>query len=360
MTLRHSHPRTATAIPLAASAIGLTVVLAGCGAPPEESGSAAESIDFKACAVSGSGGWNDKSFNEQVYDGLQMAEADLGVEVVPFESKTADDFVPGIESLVEQGCDLVFSVGFDANDAVNDAAAANPDVNFVTVDGFSKDESLTNLKPVTYAMSQSSFLGGYLAAAYSTSHVVGTFGAIQNGAITDFMTGYYNGAMAWAEDNDTPTEVLGWNPADETGVFVGDFANQVSAKSISQAQLDQGADVLFPVAGPLFAAAGEAIKDSSADAVFLGVDSDVAVTAPDYADLVLTSVEKRMTNAVVEIIDRASQGEFSAEAYVGTLENEGTGLAPYHEFESAVTPELQERLDELAAEIISGDIDTLN
>lgn len=352
--------RRTTMLTASAAALGGSLLLAGCGAAPEAGGpGASEGSDFTACAVSGAGGWNDKSFNEQVYEGLQTAESELGVRVIPFESMTLDDFAPGLESLVDEGCNLIFGIGFDANDAVNAAAAANPEIDFVTVDGFVVDESTTNLKPVTYAMSESAFLGGYLAAGYSETHTVGTFGAIQNTAITDFMTGFYNGAQQWAEDNGTPTEVLGWDPASETGVFVGDFANQISAKSISEAQLNQGADVLFPVAGPLFAAAGEAIRDTGRDAVFLGVDSDVAVTSPDYADIVLTSVEKRMAGAVVEIIDQAQRGEFSPEPYVGTLENEGTGLSAFHDFASSVTPELQTRLDELTAEIVAGTIDTL-
>lgn len=360
-------------------AIGSTVAslllltsLAGCSAATVDSGASTEtsastetegtapSVDYTACAVSGSGGWNDKSFNAQVLEGLNQAEAEIGVKIIAFESKTADDFAPALQSLVDQGCNLVFSVGFDANEAVNAAAGKNQGVNFVTVDGYVIDPAATpNLKAVAYSMNQSAFLGGYLAAALSKTNVVATYGAIQNSAITDFMTGYYNGATQWGTDNGTPTTVIGWDPSTETGVFVGDFANQISAKAISAAQLKQGADVLFPVAGPLFLASAEAIKDEGNTALLIGVDSDVAVTAPDYAAIIPTSVEKRMTKAVVTIIDEASKGAFSSDAYLGTLENEGTGLSAYHEFESAISPELQARLDELAMEIKSGNIDTL-
>lgn len=349
--------KTATAALAIAGGLVTALTLSACGQAPSTEGSAS-SVDFKACAVSGAGGWKDKSFNEQVYSGLEAAKDELGVETIAFESKTSDDFVPGISSLVDQGCDLIFSVGFDANDAVNDAATANPDIDFVTVDGFVKDDSVTNLKAVSYKMDQSSFLGGYVAAAHSTSHVIGTFGAIQNSAITDFMTGYYNGAQQWAKDNNTPTKVLGWDPATEAGVFVGDFENQVSAKTISSGQLNQGADVLFPVAGPLFAGAAEAISESGAEATFMGVDSDIAVTNPKYASITLTSVEKRMTKAVQAIIADAVEGQFDSEPYVGDLENEGTGLAPFHDFDSSVSNELKSRLDELTQQIISGELST--
>ncbi len=346
----------------AALALGVAgaLLLAGCAEAPGGGSGAAATSDFRACAVSGAGGWQDKSFNEQVYLGLVAAGENLGIEVLPFESQTSDDFAPGLDTLAEQDCNLIFSVGFDANGAVNAAAASNPNIDYVTVDGYVEDEATTNLKPVAYLMDQSSFLGGYVAAAHSTTHVIATFGAIQNSAITDFMTGFYFGAQQWATDNATPTTVLGWNPADETGAFVGGFDDQIAAKSIAVGQLDQHADVLFPVAGPLFAGAAEAIRDAGTDAVFVGVDSDVAVTSPQYADFVLASVEKRMQTAVEEIIEQAVAGNFDSTAYRGDLGNAGTGLSPFHEFDSAVPDALKARLGELSASIISGQLSTTN
>ncbi len=333
-------------------------MLAACGQAPVGSDETAESSDFLACAVSGAGGWNDNSFNEQVRDGLDRAEAELGVATIAFESDTSDDFAPGIASLIEEDCNLIFSVGFDANEGANAAAAANPDINFVSIDGFQTEESITNFKPVTYAMDESSYLAGYLAAGQSASHIVGTFGAVQNEAITSFMDGYYYGAQAWAEENDTPTKVAGWDAEAQTGTFVGDFANQVQAKSIAQVQIEQGADVLFPVAGPLFVAAAEAIRDNNNAGMLIGVDSDIAVTAPDFADIVLTSVEKRMTNAVVSIVEAAMAGDFDAAPYVGNLENEATGLAGFGQFESEVSDEAKAKLDELRTAIINGSLST--
>ena len=345
------------ALPAAVTAVAIALLVSGCAAaPPTPDGTAATS-SFKACAVSGSGGWNDHSFNQQVYEGLQLAKKG-GVQIAALESRTSDDFAPGLSTLVGQGCKLVFSVGFDANDAVNAAAEANPKVEFVTVDGFAKDPAKTpNLKPITYRMAESSYLGGYLAAAHSTSHVIGTFGAISNPAITDFMNGYYAGAKAWAHETGTPTTVLGWNPTSKSGSFVGGFTNQVAAKTIATAQLNQGADVLFPVAGPLFAGAAQAIKESGGKAVFLGVDSDIAVTNPEYKSLILTSVEKRMIKAVDTVIVNARKGDFDAKPYEGTLANDGTGLAPFHDFADHVPSTLRDALAALTKRISSGDID---
>ena len=337
-------------------------ILAGCAAAPDEAGSA-ESVDYKACAVSDEGSWNDKSFNEAAYAGLTKAKEDLGVETADAESASTDDFEPNLASMKDASCDIIFAVGFNLIDAVNAAAVANPDDHYVTIDGYVADDSTKNLKPIIYSMNQSSYLAGYLAAGYSTTKVVGTYGGLQIDAVTDFMSGFYYGAKAYEEDSGTPVKVLGWDPtaATPSGDFTDGFGDTEGAKSISAGQIAQDADVLFPVAGGLFSASSEAIKESGKDVVFIGVDKDIAVTSPEYADQVLTSVEKRMTTAVYDIIKELVDGAtFDGKSYVGTLANEGTDLADFGAFDSKVDAELKTKLDELKAGIIDGSIDPLS
>jgi basic membrane protein A len=229
-------------------------------------------------------------------------------------------------------------------------------MNFVTIDGYS--EGNANLKPVAYNMAESSYLAGYAAAAYSTSKVVGTYGGLQIPAVTDFMDGFYYGAMAWGDENDVPVTVVGWDPMAQTGQFIGDFVpNSGTSKSIAAALINEGADVLFPVGGDQFGASSEAIKEAGIDGVMIGVDKDVALTSPEYAPFVLTSAEKRMTNAVYDIIAELSAGgAFDGEAYVGTLANGGTGLSPFYDFDSKLSDEVKARLVEIEAGINSGEI----
>jgi len=325
----------------------------------EEAVEAAPEVDFLACAVSDEGSWNDKSFNESVYDGLQQAEAELGVQIADAESNTPEDFAPNLQAMVDASCDVIFAVGFNLVADVNAAAAANPDVHFVTIDGWS--EGNANLKPVGYLMNQSSYMAGYLAAAYSTTKTIGTYGGMQIDAVTDFMTGYYNGAMAYAEETGTAVTVVGWDPAAATGDFIGDFApNSATSKSIAAAQLEKGADVLFPVGGDQFGAGSEAIQEAGVDAVMIGVDKDIAATSEEYAPFILTSAEKRMGEATFNIIaDLAGGAEFSGDAYIGTLENVGTALSPFYGFDAEIPAEVKTRLDEIKAGIIDGSIDPL-
>ena len=337
---------------LAASAL----VLTGCAAAPE-SDPTVTPVDFKACAVSDEGSWNDKSFNESVYNGLKQAKVELGVQTADAESATAEAFAPNLQTMIDANCDITIAVGFNLVAAVNEAAKANPTVNFVTVDGWS--EGNANLKPINYKMNESSYLAGYLAAAYSTTKVVGTYGGMKIDAVTDFMNGFYYGAKKYESETGTAVKVLGWDPVKKAGDFIGDFApNSAVSKTIAAGQIKNGADVIMPVAGEQLGALSEAIKESAKNVVMIGVDSDRALNSPEYAPLLLTSVEKRMTKAVFEIIkDLAAGNAFTGDPYVGTLANDGTGLAPFHEFEGKVSADVVSKLDELKAGIVDGSID---
>jgi basic membrane protein A len=334
------------------------MLLAGCAAPPTD-GNGGDESDFLACAVSDEASWNDKSFNEAAYDGLLKAQSELGIQIADAESHSTEDFAPNLQQMVDANCNVIFAVGYNLVDPVNAAALANPDFNFVTIDGYLTG-NVTNLKPIAYAMEQSSYLAGYLAAAYSTSKVIGTYGGLDIPAVTAFMVGFYQGAKAYEAETGTAVTVLGMDATGTATSFTDpglSFGDTEGAKAISAGFLADGADVIFPVAGGLFASTAEAITESgSPTALFLGVDKNIAVTSPEFASLVLTSVEKRMMNAVFDVIKTTSESGFDATAYVGTLENDGTALSDFGSFDSKVSAEIKAKLDELKAAIIAGEI----
>jgi len=352
--------RSSAAKALSLAAVS-ALVLSGCAAAPEAEPTA-EPIDFLACAVSDEGSWNDKSFNEAVYDGLVRAESELGVEIKAAESNTGDDYEPNLQVMVDAACDVTFGVGFLLVDPINKIAAANPGANMAIVDGWS--EGNDNLKPIYYSMNESSFLAGYLAAEYSTSKTIGTYGGLQIPSVTDFMTGYYYGAMQWAADTGTSVKVIGWDPKAEKGDFVGNFApNSPESKTIALSQLNAGADVIFPVGGDQFSAVATAIEEVNEDAVMIGVDKDIALTNDAVKKYVLTSAEKRMANAVFDIIAAmVAGGSFvggDAGAYLGNLANGGTGISPLYDFDSKISQAVKDRIAELEAGIIDGSVKPL-
>ena len=118
--------------------------------------------------------------------------------------------------------------------------------------------------------------------------------------------------------------------------------------------IQQGADVIFPVAGPAGLGGLQAAQDN--DAFGIWVDTDGCESAAEYCDVLLTSVMKGMDVAVQQAITDSVDDNYSSEPFVGTLENEGVGLAPFHELDGEIPQELKDRLEELKQQIMDGEI----
>jgi len=347
------------ALALAAFGAASALVLAGCAEAPEEttgSGDGADNSDFVACMVSDFGGFEDGSFNESAYAGLLQAEDELGVTIRETESTSEDEYVPNVNALVGEDCGIIIGVGFALANAVRDSARENEDVNYAIIDSaLSEDDftplALDNVKPVLYDTAQAAFLAGYLAAGVSETGVVGTFGGNPFPSVTIFMEGYAQGVEAYNEAKGTDVQVLG------TDSFVGNFEDIAAGQTLSEQLIAQGADVIMPVAGPVGQGTGIAALASD-DVRVIGVDTDwyANPTHDEYKSLLLTSVEKSLQLTVFETIEAALAGEFDATTYVGTLENEGVTISDFHDQASAVSDELAAELDELRAQIESGDL----
>lgn len=336
-----------------AAALGVVALLAGCASAPADEAADGGSLALP-CMVSDSGGFDDKSFNQSGFEGLTSASDELGVTPITVESAAETDFAPNIQSLVDQGCTLITTVGFLLADATKEASAANPDVNFAIVD----DSSIVadNVKPIVFDTAQAAFLAGYTAASYSTTGVVGTFGGLPIPPVTIFMDGFADGVEYYNSENAASVKVVGWDVAAQTGSFTGGFAAGVEAKTAAQGLIDQNADVIFPVGGPIFLSAAEAIKDSGKDIPLIGVDSDAYLTAPEIKSMFLTSVLKQVGVGVADVTLAAANGTFSNAPFVGTLANGGVGLAPFHDYASKVKPDLQSQLDAITKGINDGSI----
>ncbi|MDO5743191.1 MAG: BMP family ABC transporter substrate-binding protein [Micrococcaceae bacterium] len=346
---------------MAAAVLGISaLVLSGCGAAPEDgggSGSAAAS-DYLGCIVSDSGGFDDQSFNESSFRGLTQAGKDLGFKPKSAESKANSDFATNLNGMMTANCNLTVTVGFLLGDATKAAAEANPDKHFAIVD-FEYAEPIKNIKPIIYDTAQAAYLAGYTAAAQSKTGTVATFGGIKIPTVTIFMDGFADGVDKYNTDKNKDIKLLGWDKKKQDGTFTGDFEKQDKGKQVTKNFLDQGADVIMPVAGPVGKGAGAAVKAANASgksAALVWVDSDGFLTAPDYKDVMLTSVIKTMDEAVEKVITEDKAGNFDSTAYVGTLENSGVALAPFHDFDSKVSDETKSELEALKAGIIDGSI----
>lgn len=353
---------------LAALAGALVLAMTACGEAPEADaggtsgagatpggGDTAAASDFTGCMVSDSGGIDDRSFNASAWAGLQAAEEELSIEAKFVESRADADYAPNINQLVSDECGVIVTVGFLMGDATSEAATANPEERFAIVDS-APAEPIENVKPLLFNTAEAAFLGGYLAAGMSESGTVATFGGVKIPPVTIFMDGFADGVSYYNEQKGTDIQVLGWDKESQNGSFTGDFENQNAGQQLTQNFIQQGADIILPVAGPVGLGAAAAAQASGGDVSLIWVDTDGFESAEQFQDLFLSSVLKRVDTAVQEATTAAVNDEFSNEPFVGTLENEGVGLAPFHTFEDQVPEELKAELEEVRQGIIDGAI----
>jgi basic membrane protein A len=311
---------------------------------------------FKACQVTDAGGIDDKSFNATAWKGIQDAEQELGIEGKYLESQQQTDYEKNIQAFLEEGCDLIVTVGFLLGDATAAAAGANPEQKFSIVD-FAYDPTIDNVLGQVFNTNEAAFLAGYLAAGVSQTGKVGTFGGIQIPTVTVFMDGFALGVDYYNQQKGTNVEVLGWDPAAQTGLFTGNFESLDDGRNLGESLMDEGADIIMPVAGPVGLGTAAAVQERGG-VYIIGVDSDWTQTSPEFTDITLTSVLKKMDVTTQEAIQMTMDGTFVGGVVVGTLENTGVDLAPFHELDSMVPDDLKAELETLRQGIIDGSITT--
>lgn len=351
----------------AAIAAAAALAMTGCAAAPEsntnnagegDNNAAAGSEQFKACMVSDEGGFDDKSFNESGFIGLQRAEKELGVAIGSTESNSPADFKPNVDSLIAQKCNLIIGVGYMLNDAVRDAARANPDIEFALVDArFTENDNVVeidNAKPIVFNTAEAAYLAGYVSAAVSKTGTVSAFGGMQIPSVSIFMDGFSDGIMKYNEDNGKSVKLIGWDKEAQNGSFVGNFSDQSKGKQLSEQQMSQGSDIIMPVAGPVGKGTLSAVEGKNV--MVVGVDSDWAEMYPDSSKVILTSVVKKIDQAVFDTIKEARDGKFTSEAYVGDLKNMGVDIAPFHDLDAQVPAEVKDKVEALKKDIAEGKI----
>ena len=306
-----------------------------------------------------------------------MAAADFGAEAKVLESQAETDYEVNINSFVDQGCDLIVTVGFLLGDATQSAANANPDQKFAIVDFaygnvtdadgnevLDADGNPTpqiennNVKGLLFNTDEAAFLAGYLAAGVSKTGTVGTFGGINIPPVTIFMEGFANGVAHYNSVKGTDVQVLGWDTGTKEGLFTGNFESLDDGRAFAQSLVDEGADIILPVAGPV--GLGSAALASELGSFFvIGVDVDAYESDTNNQGVYLTSVLKRIDNAVYAAAEETLGGSFSPDLYFGTLANEGVGLAPFHDLAGEVSDELAAEIEALKADIISGAVSAM-
>ncbi|MEK7326919.1 MAG: BMP family ABC transporter substrate-binding protein, partial [Chloroflexota bacterium] len=185
----------------------------------------------------------------------------------------------------------------------------------------------------------------------------GTFGGINIPPVVDFMVGFEYGVNYYNEKNGTAVEVLGWNTEANDGLFTGNFESTDDGRRMAETLMDEGADIIMPVAGPVGLGTAAAVQERG-NAYIIGVDTDWTVSASEYADITLTSVLKKLDVSVSQAVRATASGKFPAGVQQATLENGGVGIADFHDFAPMVPDQVKSDLEKIMAGIISGEIKT--
>jgi len=328
------------------SIIAASALVAGVAVAP----AAQAGTKQKVCVALDTGGINDKSFNELSYAGAKAAKAKgyaSSVEYLP-AGKSYDE---NVKKFVDKKCTVIVGVGYALGDAITASAKANPGIKYIMVD---EKSGAANVKGLTYKTNENSFLAGYMAAGYSKTGVVATYGGAPYPTVTIFMDGFAKGVQYYNDVKGKSVKVLGWDTKTQTGTFVGDFSNQVKAKEYSVAFEAQKADIIFPVGGSLVVGTVENSLQSK-KSIALWVDADAHLAAPKYDSVVMISVLKGLQGSVELAIKSVYDGTFTNAPYVGTLKNKGVGLTPlYGKYKTSIPASLQKEVAELAKDIADG------
>jgi len=325
------------------AALGLAVA---CGDDDDDAGATSDTTaaasDVTVGLVSDIGKFNDRSFNQSALEGLERAEAELGVEGTPVESRAAGDYIPNLATLARDDTTLIIGVGFLMADAINTAAMQFPDNNFAIVDfpNAALKDKPTNVRGLTFATNENSYLIGYLAAKMvqeaGGKQVISAVGGQEIPTVTIFIAGYEAGAKAANPDITVLKD------------YSQEFVQQAKCKELALDQIAKGSQVVFQVAGGCGLGALSAAAEK--DVWGIGVDRDQSDLGPH----ILTSAVKRVDTSVFDTTQSVVDGTFAGgEDGTFNLANDGVALG---KISPEVPQELVDEVDGLKQQIIDGEI----
>lgn len=342
------------------SVLAAGAILGACGAkdeePKKETDNAAKGETpteeaFSVAMVTDVGGVDDKSFNQSAWEGLEaygkehsLSRGKGGFDYL--QSKSEADFEPNLNQLVRRDFNLIYGVGFLMEEAIATIAEEQPDNLFAVIDGTVKAD---NVVSVLFKEQEGAFLAGVAAAKMSKSGKIGFVGGLNIPVINRFHAGFVEGVKAV-------------DPKIEVQVkYTEAFDKADLGKMTANSMYSSGVDVIFHAAGAtgngVFSEAKERKKkDPNANVWVIGVDADQYEEGKvdDTTNITLTSMLKGVHTAVVDISNKAKNGEFpGGETLIYGLAEDGVELA---DSRGAIPEDVQAVIDEFKGKIISGEI----
>jgi basic membrane protein A len=298
------------------------------------------------------GGKDDRSFNAAAWQGVSRAAKDFQLVLRDVEPGDPTSIEPAVRAFAERGYNLMIGVGFNQTAVIEAVAKDYPNLNFAIVDGVI---DLPNVASLIFKEHEGSYLVGMIAASTSKSGTVGFLGGMDIPLIHKFEVGYEEGARSVNPNVRIIPNYIGvtdtaWN-------------DPVKGKELARTQIEKGADVIFTAAGNSGLGAFDAVEQYGKDAqgralkFVIGVDSNQNWVKPGY---VLTSMVKRVDNAVYQIVRDRVEGRALGGIHVYGLDNDGIGYATDDYNKDLLSPEVIKTVNEAKQKIISGQIKVTN
>ena len=300
------------------------------------------------------GGKNDRSFNAAAWEGVKRAQEDMDVCLYDVEPGNPTSIEPAMRAFAEKGFDLVIGVGFAQGPIMQRVATDYPNIHFAIVDGviFKEDGKtpMDNVASLVFREHEGSYLVGMIAASKSKSGVLGFLGGMDIPLIHKFETGYEEGARAVNPNIKIIDNYV--------GVTDGAWNNPGKGKELSLAQIEKGADVIFTAAGNSGLGAFDAVEqygktNGEANKFVIGVDSNQNMVKPGF---VLTSMVKRVDNAVYDVVKEVLDGKFQSGFHAFGLDKDGVAYAMDENNKSLIPPDVITKTEEAKKKIVAGEI----
>lgn len=326
-------------------------LISSCGTSTE----AQKQCQIKVGIVFDIGGKNDRSFNAAAWEGVQRAEKDMPVCLHDVEPGNPTSIEPAMRAFAEKDFDLIIGVGFAQGPIMQKVANDYPNIKFAIVDGviFEADGKTpkANVASLVFREHEGSYLVGMIAAAKSKSGVLGFVGGMDIPLIHKFATGYEEGAKSVNPNARVITNFV--------GVTDAAWNNPGKGKELALSQIGQGADVIFTAAGNSGLGAFDAVEQygrneqGEANKFVIGVDSNQNGVKPGF---VLTSMVKRVDNAVYDVVKEVLGGNFKGGFHVFGLDKDGVAYS-LDDFNKTLIPQdVLTKVEEAKAKIGSGEI----
>ncbi|HEV2883010.1 MAG TPA: BMP family ABC transporter substrate-binding protein [Pyrinomonadaceae bacterium] len=294
------------------------------------------------------GGKDDRSFNAAAFEGVKRAERELGIVLRDVEPGNPTSIEPAMRAFAERGYDLVIGVGFAQAPIMEIVAKDYPHINFAIVDGVSQ---LPNVASLVFKEHQGSYLVGMIAARTTRTGKLGFVGGMDIPLIHRFATGYEEGAKAVNPNISVYRNFV--------GVTDSAWNNPGKGKELALSQIGKGADVIFTAAGNSGLGAFDAVEqagkgaDGRATHFVIGVDSNQNMVKPGY---VLTSMVKRVDNAVYDIVNDVKNKRFQGGIHVFGLDKDGVAFSLDQYNQTLIDPSVLQEVEAARQKIIKGEI----